>query len=64
MRIIGRRGGAAVAMLAVAGSVTAAGRVPDPYGPPGPLPSLSAGDLSARYAAVRAQIKAAHAIGA
>ncbi|WP_051469031.1 alpha/beta hydrolase [Actinomadura oligospora] len=61
MRIIGRRSAAAVAVLAVAGSTAAAGRVPDPYAAPGPLPVLSAGTLSARYAAVHDEIETAHA---
>ncbi|MFC4912673.1 alpha/beta hydrolase [Actinomadura gamaensis] len=62
MRIVGRREAAALAVLAVAGSTVAAGRVPDPYGAPGPLPSLSAATLSARYAAVDGQIRAARTI--
>ncbi|RFU40950.1 hypothetical protein DZF91_14400 [Actinomadura logoneensis] len=64
MRIIGRRSAATVAMLAVAGSVGAAGRVPDPYTAPGPLPSLTAGALPARFAAVHDQIEAAHTVAA
>ncbi|MFC5181586.1 alpha/beta hydrolase [Actinomadura harenae] len=59
MRIIGRRSAAAVAVLAVAGSTAAAGRVPDPYAAPGPLPGLTAGTLTARYAAVHDQIETA-----
>ncbi|MCP2335727.1 alpha/beta hydrolase [Actinomadura rupiterrae] len=62
MRIVGRRSAAAVAVLAVAASTAAAARVPDPYGAPGPLPSLSTGALPARYAAVHGQIEAARTV--
>ncbi|MUN35975.1 alpha/beta hydrolase [Actinomadura litoris] len=56
-----RRAVAAVVVLTVIGSTTAATGRPDPYDAPGPLPELSAGTLNAHYEAARREIVRARA---
>ncbi|WP_242906208.1 alpha/beta hydrolase [Actinomadura terrae] len=51
-----RRTVAAVVVLAVIGSTTAATGRPDPYGAPGPLPGLSPATLHARFEATSREI--------